>query len=106
VTAATVRGRLLFALSAAHGTLLAIDLDTHGVVSAFTVPAISRPVGVAFKNDRLYVLCQDSQLVVVAAPDLGATGRPGAAQGTGQVPEPLPRPAPSSNPRQGLVPEP
>jgi disulfide bond formation protein DsbB len=74
VTAATVRSGVLFALSAAHRTLLAIDLDTHRVVSAFTVPAIRRPVGLAFKNDRLYVLCQDSRLVVVSAPDQSAAG--------------------------------
>ena len=97
VTAATVRSGVLFALSAAHGTLLAIDLETHRVISAFTVPAISQPVGFAFKNDRFYVLCQDSRLVVVAAPDLGSAGRPGAARGTSHVPVPLPRPAPPSD---------
>ena len=80
VTAATVRRGLLLALSAAYSTMVVIDLESHRVISAYTVPAMSRPVGLALRNDRLYVLCQDSRLVVVAAPDLSLAGRPATAQ--------------------------
>lgn len=87
VTAATARDGVLYALSAAHSTLLAIDVAQHRVVAAYTMPPLDRPVGLATKGNEFYVLCRDARLLVAAIPpiparpapssaDLGSAGRP------------------------------
>ncbi len=59
---------MLYAISAAYGTLLTIDLRTHAIVAAHTVPQLVRPVGLAAKGDDLYILGADRTLTVVARP--------------------------------------
>lgn len=65
VTAATARGGVLYALSAAYRTLLAIDLVHRKVIAAYIVPATGQPVGVAVKGTAFFVLCSDSRLMRV-----------------------------------------
>ncbi len=68
VTAATVAGGRLYALSADYGTLLAIDPATRTVVAAYAVPALSKPTGLAVRGDDFYVLCEDGTVVTVPRP--------------------------------------
>ena len=68
VTAATAADGLLYAVSAAHNTLLVIDLAAHTLVAARSIPGLAQPVGIARKGDRLYILCRDSSVFVVATP--------------------------------------
>jgi disulfide bond formation protein DsbB/DNA-binding beta-propeller fold protein YncE len=68
VSAATVAGGRLYALSAAYGTLLAIDPIRQTVVAAYVIPGLSRPTGLAQRGDNLYVVCEDGALLVVGAP--------------------------------------
>jgi disulfide bond formation protein DsbB len=53
--AASHAGRL-YALSAAFGTLVAIDPVTHALVAARTLEGVERPVGLAFQNETIYVV--------------------------------------------------
>lgn len=74
VTGAAVADGHLYALSAAFGTLLTIDLASHQVVAAHTVPGLQRPVGMALKGDALYIVDQSGTLTVAARPAVpGAT---------------------------------
>ena len=68
VTAATAADGLLYAVSAAHNTLLVIDLAAHTLVAARSIPGLAQPVGIARKGDHLYILCRDSSVFVVATP--------------------------------------
>jgi disulfide bond formation protein DsbB len=72
VSAATFHDGRLYALSAAHGTLLVIDSTLHAVVAAYTLPGVNRPKGIAVKGDELYVVCDDGTLLTVQKP--GETG--------------------------------
>lgn len=65
VTAATFADGRLYALSAAHATLLAIDPGTHAVVAAWAIPGLVRPTGMAMKGGRLYVVSDDASLAIV-----------------------------------------
>jgi DNA-binding beta-propeller fold protein YncE len=67
VTAATVEGGKLHALSAAHATLLTIDLAARAVVDAKTIPGLARPVGLASRNGRFHVVTADGELVIVGS---------------------------------------
>ena len=68
VTAATVARGRLYALSAAYGTLLAIDPATQTVVAAYAVPGLSKPTGLAVRGNDFYVLCEDGTVVTVPVP--------------------------------------
>jgi len=68
VTGAAIEGRRLFALSAAFGTLLEIDLDRRMVAGAHAVPGIARPVGVAVKGGEIWVLGESGTVWVFAKP--------------------------------------
>ncbi|HOC19464.1 MAG TPA: disulfide bond formation protein B [Vicinamibacterales bacterium] len=76
VTAAAVRGGRLFALSAAYSTLLEIDLDARAVVGARTVPGLSRPAGIAFKGDELWVVTEEGKVLTF---DLTQAPRPASS---------------------------
>jgi disulfide bond formation protein DsbB len=65
VTGATIAGGKLYALSAAHSTLLTLDLASHAVVEARTIPGIAQPTGIARKSDRYYVVTRDGTLTIV-----------------------------------------
>jgi disulfide bond formation protein DsbB len=68
VTGIAVSDGRLFAVSAAHGTLLTIDLATHAVVAAHAVPGLGRPVGLAFKAGDLWAVDEDGNVSIVGAP--------------------------------------
>ena len=64
--AAIADGRL-FALSAAYGTLLTIDLATHQVAAAQAIPGLTRPTGLAITGGDLYIVDDAGRLTVVAS---------------------------------------
>ena len=68
ITGAAVADGQLYAISAAHSTLLTLDLATHRIVAAYTVPGLERPVGLAVRGNDLYILGQDGTVTVVARP--------------------------------------
>jgi len=75
VTGAAVADGRLFALSAAYGTLLTIDLATRQVVTAHAIPGLTRPTGIAVKGGELYIVDDAGGLTVVSRPPvLGDSG--------------------------------
>lgn len=76
ITGAAVVGGQLYAVSAAFSTLLTLDLATHRVIAAHTIPGLTRPVGLAAKADDLYVLGHDGTITVVGRPIAGPTAVP------------------------------
>jgi disulfide bond formation protein DsbB len=68
VTGATFADGRLYALSAAYGTLLAIDPVRQTVVAAWAVPGLSRPTGLAVRGNDFYVLSEDGSLTIVGVP--------------------------------------
>jgi disulfide bond formation protein DsbB len=76
VTGTTVVGGQLYAISAAYGALLTIDLATHRVVGANVIPGVRRPVGLAAKGDDLFILSDDRSLSIVARPIVSASVLP------------------------------
>lgn len=65
VTGATVVDGTLYAVSAAYSTILAIDLSTRRLVSAFAVPGLEQPVGLALRADDWLVAQADGRVAVV-----------------------------------------
>jgi disulfide bond formation protein DsbB len=93
VTGAAVADGLLYAISAAHSTLLVIDLRTRNVVAAYAVPGIGEPggagegsateggagrgdagsvgpepVGLAIRGEHLLIARADGSIIVVERP--------------------------------------
>jgi len=68
VTAAAIADGRLYALSAAHSTLLTIDLASHQVVAAHTVPGPDRPTGLAIKGSDFYIVTASGSLLTVGRP--------------------------------------
>lgn len=66
VTAATVSDGRLYTLSAAHRTLLEIDLSTRSIIGAYTLPGLDHPTGLAVKGDAFYVVDAANTLTLVA----------------------------------------
>jgi len=64
VTAATVADGHLYALSAAYGTLLSIDLTTRRVSAARTISGLDRPTGLAIKGGQFFIVSETGQLVI------------------------------------------
>jgi disulfide bond formation protein DsbB len=71
VTGAAVANGLLHAISAAHSTLLIIDLRAREVVAAYAVPGLAEPVGLAVRGEHLLIAQADGGIVVVARPVAG-----------------------------------
>jgi hypothetical protein len=71
VTGTAVAGGRLYAISAAYGLLLTIDLASHGVVAAHAVPGVTRPTGLALKGEELYIVDGGGTVSVVARPGAG-----------------------------------
>jgi hypothetical protein len=69
VTAATVADGRLYALSAAHGTLLTIDLASHSVVAAHTIANLVQPTGLALKDGRFFIVSRDRSITVAVKPE-------------------------------------
>ena len=68
VTGATVADGRLYAVSAAHGTLVTIDLATHAVIDTRTIPSLKQPAGLAIKDGRFHIVSADGTLTTVAVP--------------------------------------
>jgi hypothetical protein len=65
VTGAAVADGVLYALSAAHSTVLGIDLASHRVVSAKTVDGLDRPTGLAIKGHTFVIVNGAGQVTTV-----------------------------------------
>lgn len=74
VTGAAVEGPTLYALSAAFGTLLTIDLDRRAIVAAHAIAGLDKPTGLAIKGDELYVVDAVGRVSVAARPPAAASG--------------------------------
>jgi hypothetical protein len=68
VTGATIADGLLYAISAAHSTLLVIDPAARVVRAAYAVPGLARPTGLAARADELFVLQADGRVAVIERP--------------------------------------
>jgi disulfide bond formation protein DsbB len=68
VTGATVADGLLYAVSAAYSTLLAIDLERKMVTGAWRLMDIEQPVGLAMRGSELLVAEADGEIVVFERP--------------------------------------
>ncbi len=68
ITGAAVADGQLFAISAAHSTLLTLDLATHRIVAAHVVPDLKHPIGLAVRGLDLYILGADRTVTVVKRP--------------------------------------
>jgi disulfide bond formation protein DsbB len=68
VTGAAVEAGKLYALSAAYGTLLTLDLETREVVAAHAIEGLTAPTGLAVKGDELWVADASGRIVVVDKP--------------------------------------
>ncbi len=75
VTGAVVADGQLFAVSAAYSAVLVLDLATHRITAAYTIPGLVRPTGIAVKNDSFYIVGDDGTLTVVRRP-MPATAAP------------------------------
>ena len=58
----------MYAISAAYGTLLTIDLGTRSVVAAYTIRGLGMPTGIAVKSGDLYVVNSAGVVSVIAKP--------------------------------------
>lgn len=67
ITAATIADGKLYALSAAYSTLLTVDLASHTVVAADTIPGLTQPTGMARKDGRFYVVSRNGSLTVTGS---------------------------------------
>ena len=68
VTGAAAADGWLYAISAAYSTLLVIDLEARRVTTAYAVPGLSRPVGLAVRDRELLVAQADGRIAVLARP--------------------------------------
>jgi len=68
VTGAAVADGRLYAISAAHGVLLTIDLSSHAVVAACRIAGIERPVGLAIRGGEFYLVDADGSIRIVDRP--------------------------------------
>jgi disulfide bond formation protein DsbB len=68
ITGATIGEGYLHAVGAAYGTLLTIDLQGHSVVSAYAIPGLARPVGIALRGSDFYILGEGGEVFLVAKP--------------------------------------
>lgn len=68
ITGAAAADGQLYAISAAHSTLLTLDLATHRIVAAHVVPDLKHPIGLAVRGTDLFILGTDRTVTVVARP--------------------------------------
>jgi disulfide bond formation protein DsbB len=66
VTGAAVADGILYALSAAHSTILSIDLGTHRVVAARTLAGLDHPSGLAITGTEFFIVNDKNQVTVAA----------------------------------------
>ena len=65
ITGASVADAKLYAISAAHGVLLTVDLASHTVVAAGRIAGLGRPVGLAIRGAEFYVADADGSIRVL-----------------------------------------
>jgi disulfide bond formation protein DsbB len=65
VTGAAFASGKIYAISAAFGTLLVIDPRARTVVSAYAIPGLERPVGIAVKGAEAFIIDAAGALTVV-----------------------------------------
>jgi disulfide bond formation protein DsbB len=65
ITGASVADGRLYAISAAHGVLLTIDLATHAVVAARRIAGLEHPVGLAIRGGEFYLVDPDGSIRIV-----------------------------------------
>jgi disulfide bond formation protein DsbB len=68
VTGAAVADGVLYAVSAAYSTLLAIDLDAKTVIGAWALAGIQHPVGLAVRGSELVTVEADGDVRVYERP--------------------------------------
>jgi disulfide bond formation protein DsbB len=68
VTGATVADGTLYGISAAHSTLLAIDLGRHVVTAAYAIKGLERPTGLALKGSQFYIAAEGGTVMVIDRP--------------------------------------
>jgi disulfide bond formation protein DsbB len=71
VTAATVHGGHLWALSAAHSTLVSIDPGSGRIQAAYALRGIPLPAGLGVRGDRFVIAGEDGRVVSVPLPTRG-----------------------------------
>jgi disulfide bond formation protein DsbB len=68
VTGAAIEGHRLYALSAAFGTLLTIDLDRRVIVAAHAIAGLGSPTGLAIKGDEFLIVDATGRVSVATRP--------------------------------------
>jgi hypothetical protein len=68
VTGVTIADGRMLAVSASYGTLLVIDLASHQVVGAYTIPGLVQPTGIAINGADAYIVDAGGTLTIVARP--------------------------------------
>jgi hypothetical protein len=68
LTGATISAGHMYAIGAAYGTLVTIDLQGHTVVSAYAIPGLARPVGISLRGSDFYILGAGGEVFLVAKP--------------------------------------
>ncbi len=68
VTGLAVADGRMYALSAAYGTLLVLDLASREVIGARAIPGLVRPAGLAVKGQELWIAGADGRVTVVDRP--------------------------------------
>jgi disulfide bond formation protein DsbB len=68
VTASAIQDGRLYVSSAAHNTLLTIDLTSRSVTSRYTMSGVSQPTGLAMKQGRVYVVGRDGKVTIFQLP--------------------------------------
>jgi disulfide bond formation protein DsbB len=68
VTGAAISAGRMYAISAAHSTLLSIDLATRSVVAAHAIPGLVRPTGIAVRGGDFYIVGEGGEVFVISRP--------------------------------------
>ena len=68
VTGASAHEGILYAVSAAHSTVLMVDLAFRAVVSAFGVSGLEHPVGITVRDGDMLIAQADGRVAVVGIP--------------------------------------
>jgi len=75
VTGAAAADGMLHLVSAAHSTVLVVDLATRSVTQAYGVPALDQPVGITARGGDWLIAQADGRVAVVRRPGLDLPGR-------------------------------
>ena len=66
VTGAFVADGILYGVSAAHSTIVAIDLGRKAVTAAWSVPGLAHPTGLTAKGDEFWIVDEAGTVTVAA----------------------------------------